>query len=158
VRDDEPKQIINALRNLQTIVDALQWIASRFDKAVDRIEAQQALDDVLRELSDYLTSNIDRIDRMLLLILEKLADPHSERVRRETGELRQETIDNRLRSLRAQLKQYQNNLNWLEEQAANYGTNVSLEIRNQITWTRQKINDIQNEISLLKGESELGNT
>lgn len=145
--NDEPRQILEALRNLATIVDVLSWIASRFDKAIDRIESQQALDDVLRELQDYLTGNIDRIDRMLLLILEKLADPNSERVQRETGELRREAVANRVRSLRLQRQQYYDNLNAWQEQAASYGETP--EIRNHVSAIQRKIREIDEEIKTL---------
>lgn len=149
---DEPKQILQQLRNLNAIVDVLSWIASRFDKAIDRLEAQQSIDDVLRELSEYLTSNIDRIDRMLLLILDRQPDRPNlpERIRRETAELKQETIDNRITSLRAQLARHHDNLNYLEEQAANYGPNVTVEIKNQIEWTKAAINQIEQAIKDLQ--------
>lgn len=149
--NDEARQILQYLRNLQSVIDVLIRIASRFDKAVEQIEKMQGIDDVVRELGDYLTANIDRLDRMMLLILEKLPDRGvSERVKQETAELRQETIKNRIRSLRIQIKQHQSNLNWAEEQAAQYGPTVTLEITNKIIWEREKIKELQAELDYLR--------
>lgn len=152
---DEPRQILQTLRNLQAIVDVLSWIASRFDKAIDQVERQPAIDDVLRELSDYLTGSIDRTDRLLLLILERLPERKNEpeHIRTQTAELKRETIENRLISLRLQRKQYTANLNWLEEQAATYGAAVTVEIRNQIQWTKDKLAKIDNDIGDLQREN-----
>lgn len=140
---------------MQAIVDVLSWIAQRFDKAVDAIEKWQAVDDVLRETSDYLTENFDRLDHLLLLILEKLPDSDaSPRVRRETAELRKQTIESRINSLQVQLRKHQNNLNWLEEKAAEYGASVTLEITNQTIFEQEKIKEIEQEICYLKKQLE----
>lgn len=140
-----------AINNIKTLTDVQSWIASRSDKAIDKLEAQPPIDDVLRELSDYLTSNIDRVDRMLLLILEKMPEGrYSERIKQETAELRRETIDNRIRSLKLQLRQHTENLNSLEEQAAMYGMAIPQEIKNQIDWEKKKIGNIKEEMEYLK--------
>jgi len=131
----------------------LSWIAKRFDKAVDVIEKQHAIDDVLRELGEYLTDHNERIDRILLLILDKLPDNNmSARTRQETSELKRDTIKSRIRSLQVQLKKHQANLNWLEEQSAKYGPNVTLEITNGIIYEREKISELEQEIDYLKKE------
>lgn len=150
---EEPRQILENLRRLQSLIDILSWIANRFDKAVDAIERQQAIDDVLREMDGYLHNNFDRIDRTLLLILEKLPEEKSSRrLQKETNRLRQETIKNRVESLRKQLKQYYFNLNWLEEQSAKFGINVSLEITSQIIETKEKIIAAEEEVRYLQEE------
>jgi hypothetical protein len=148
---DEPKEIIIALRNLQSIVDVLSWIASRFDKAIDTIERQQSQDDILRELGEYLTGSIDRIDRVLLLLLKRLDHPKlSDRDRRETAELEIDTLHNQIHSLKIQKKRHQSNLNYLEEQAAIYGPSVTLEIKNKIEWTKAEIVELDQRIRELE--------
>lgn len=171
--DNEPAQILEYLRNLHQLIAALEqaievleqaianiktltdvqsWIASRSDKAIDRLEEQAPIDDVLRELSDYLTSNIDRIDRMLLLILEKMPEGrYSEQIRQETAELRQETLTNRVRSLKIQLRQHADNLNDLEEKAARFGMTIPQDLDNQIKYERRKIDDIKAEMAHIQG-------
>ena len=154
--ETEVDQFLERLKRLEDIVSVLSWIAKRFDRAIDIIEQQQSIDDVLRELSEYLTENVERIDNMLLLILEKLPDEQaSPRVRRETAELRTQTIKSRVRSLYIQLQKHQKNLNWLEEQAANYGPNVTLEITNQITFERETTKKLQKEIDYLNQQIEV---
>lgn len=150
---DEPRQIIEHLRHLQSITDVLAWVANRFDKATDAYEHQAAIDDVLKELSDYLAKNFDRIDQLLLLILEKLPDDKSsKRIKQQTNNLRKQTIESRIESLKNQLKQQYHNLNWLEEQAAQFGVNVTLEITSQIIRARERIAEIEDEIKYLKEE------
>ena len=151
VPDKEAKQILEHLQQLQAIIDVLAWVASRFDKAVDAIEKWQAVDDVLREMSSSLVDYFEQTDRLLLLILDKLPDDEtSTRVKQETSELRRQTIKSRIHSLQVQLKKHQDNLNWLEEKAAEYGTSVTLEITNGITYEQEKIKEIEQEISYLK--------
>jgi hypothetical protein len=152
VANDEIKSIYQALRNLQAIVDVLQWIANRFDRAVDAIEKQQAIDDIIRELQDYLTTSQDRIDRMLLLILERLPEKSDLPVwaKRETAELKQQTIESRLKSLQLQKAQFNNNLNTFEEQAAQYGFLVPIELKNKIEWSQDKLRKIDDELEYLR--------
>lgn len=153
--NDEAKAIYQSLRNLQSIVDVLAWIAGRYDKILDSVEQHAKIDDVLRELSEYLTDSVDRIDRILLLILEKLPDHDaSPRVLRETDALKRETINSRIKSLKVQIAQHQKNLNWAEEQAALYGPEVTLDITNKIIWEREKIAQLQHEINYLKNDGE----
>lgn len=153
--NDEAKAIYQSLRNLQAIVDVLAWIAGRYDKMMDSVEKQQAVDDVLRELSDYLTGSVDRIDRILLLILDRLPERNvSPRIRQETDALKRETIRSRIKSVQTQIIQHQKNLNWAEEQGALYGPESTLDITNKIIWEREKIQELQQEIDYLKQNGE----
>lgn len=152
---DEPRQILEHLRRLQSIVDVLAWIASRFDKATDALEKQAAIDDVIRELDKRLTEDFDHINQVLLLLLERLPDKGaSQRITYQTNQLKKQTIDNRVRSLKTQLSQQHANLNWLEEQSAKYGSSVTLEITNSIIFTKEKIQEITEELHYLKEELE----
>lgn len=149
----EPQQILENLRRLQSIVDILSWIASRFDKAVDALEKQAAIDDVIREQDEYLSASFDRIDKTLLLILERLQNrQESKWTRQETNRLRAETISSRLDSLRKQLRQRQANLNWLEEQEARFGSETTLQLTNQLIATRERIGEINEEVKYLEDE------
>ncbi len=155
----EPQQILENLRRLQSLVDILSWIASRFDKAVDALEKQAAIDDIIREQDEYLNSSFDRIDKTLLLILERLQNKQESKwTRQETNRLRAETIKSRLESLRKQLKQYQGNLNWLEEQEARYGAETTLQLTNQLIATKEKIGEIDEEVKYLEGELKKAQT
>lgn len=108
---------------------------------------------MIRELDKRLTEDFDHINQVLLLLLEKLPDKGaSKRVIAQTNELKRQTIENRLRSLKSQVKQHTINLNWLEEQSALFGANVTLEITNQIIWTKEKIRAITDEITYLDEE------
>lgn len=147
----EARQLLEELHRLYSLVSVLSWIAKRFDKAVDVIEKQHAIDDVLREFGEYLADSIDRIDRIMLLILERLpADNISPRAKQETSELLQETIESRKRSLKRQLLDHQGSLNALEEKSAKYGINVPLEVTNGIIFEKEKIKRLKDEFALLR--------
>jgi chromosome segregation ATPase len=151
--NDEARQIVQRLRELQETVDELRtntnvlsWIASRFDKAVDTIERQQAIDDVLRELEEFLANSLNRIDETLLHILERLPEPRDPVVKRKTAELLQSTIDSTIRSLKVQQATYQRNLNELNEEVAMYGFAVPVEKRNQVKWYQDKLKKIEEDL------------
>lgn len=148
--ESEVKAIYQALRNLQALVDVLQWVANRFDRAVDHIERQQAIDDVIRELSEYLTNSIDHIEQVLIVLLEQSSGQSTSRTKQETDRLLQETLKNRMRSLKLQIGQHQANLNWAEEQAAMYGPNVTMDITNKIIWEQRKLEDLHKEYEYIK--------
>lgn len=150
--ENEVKAIYQALRNLQSLVDILQWIANRFDRAVDTIEKQQAIDDVVRELSDYLTNSIDHIEQVLVVLLEQSSGHPTKYTKQQTDKLLSETLKNRVRSLRLQIKQHQSNLNWAEEQAAQYGPEITLEITNKIIWEREKISELTSELEYIQDQ------
>jgi len=154
VSENEIKAIYQALRNLQALVDVLQWVAHRFDRAVDHIERQQAIDDVIRELSEYLTNSIDHLEQVLIVLLEQSSGQSTSRTKQETDRLLQQTLKNRLRSLKLQIGQHHANLNWAEEQAAMYGPNVTMDITNKIIWEKRKLEDMQKEYEYIKKQVE----
>jgi len=147
-KNDDLRRISQALQNLQSIVDVLSWIASRFDKAVDAVESFASIDDVIRELSNYLTGELDQIYKILLVILDQL-DTETPNVagKKMTDELRAEIVDGRVRSLKNQLKQHQQNVNQLEEQSAIYGASTPLGITNQIIRQKRKVAEIEAELA-----------
>lgn len=150
---NEPRQILENLRRLQAVIDVLAWIASRFDKAVDALDHQSSIDDVIRELDEHLDQEFDRINQALLLILEKLPDERgNKRIKAQTDHLRRQTIESRITSLKNQLFKQQRNLNWYEEQAASYGPNTTIEITNSIIGTRERLKELNDEMVYLRSE------
>jgi hypothetical protein len=152
---DEPRIIIEELRNLRALTDVLSWVASRFDKAVDLIEAQAPLDDIIRELQDYLVKSNERIDKSLLLILERLPDNAnvSQHSRRVTNQLRLDTLSARIESLKKQASILHTNLNDLEEQAAMFGFGqVPVHLRNQMNGNREQLANVAEELEFYEDE------
>ena len=152
---DEPKRIIEWLRNLDATLEVLKWIASRSDKATDYLEDLLAIDDVIREQMDYQMERDERINRILIEILNVIGELAttgriSEKTRCSTAELNREVVEDTISSLQRQRREFQKNLNILEEQAAPYGFNVPLEKQNEIDWHKEKISQLEQRIADLK--------
>jgi len=142
---EEIRQIYQSLRDLQARVDVLAWIASRFDKAVDLIEDFARVDDVIRELNEYLAEEFEQINEALLALLDYLeCQPGHTDI--STGPLKTDMVEKRLASLRRQLLKHQSNLNYLEEESAEYGPSVPLGITNNIIREKEIIEELQQKI------------
>jgi hypothetical protein len=142
---EEIRQIYQSLRDLQARVDVLAWIASRFDKAVDLIEDFARVDDVIRELNEYLIEEFEQVNQALLALLDYLeCQPGSTKI--QTGELKTNIVESRLASLRRQLTRHVSNINYLEEESAHYGPSVPLSITNDLIRERDIVRDIEAKI------------
>ena len=146
---EEIRQIYQSLRDLQARVDVLAWIASRFDKAVDLIEDFAKVDDVIRELNEYLAEEFEQINEALLALLDYLECQPGETAI-DTGELKVDMAEKRLASLRRQLSRHQSNINYLEEQSAEYGPSVPLSITNDLIRERESVAGLKRKIEELK--------
>jgi chromosome segregation ATPase len=169
----EPREILQYLRQLyqlnerleqslqqvKTIEDVLSIFSSQFYKNVDRLDEitfdllkeRATIDDIIRELNDYLVSRDDKFERIFLVILEYISKNGnvSEQVKRRTAELFGDVLQDHLTHLRFQLKTHMQNLDKARDTAARQGMNVSTEIQNEIEWETTKINEIREEMAVV---------
>ncbi len=138
---NEIEEIAGALRRLYSLGD-------KFAQALTALEKYQQIDDIIRELSEEVPSHLDRIDRLLLLIIDRLSTttPVDHHQRKLTSELREEVFGSRRRSIMKQMLQTQSNLNQMEEQAAEYGHHPPLEVTNHIIKLRENFNALEQEL------------
>jgi len=132
-------------------IQALVEILSEKLQEIHVITNQLAgVDDVLRETSEYLVENFARIDESLLLILRKLngdgklTKAQRDDIKRDTKELEAQAIKSRIRSLRIQILQHQENLNRLEEKQSREGDDFAT--TNEIIRQQRFINEKQEKI------------
>lgn len=102
-------------------------------------EVFRAFEVRIKKRIDECLDKIERIER--LLTLEKLGSSQSAEAREIRSEINQE-----LTSLEWQLSRQVSNLNYLQEQAASYGSMLPLWLINQIEDVRQIIETLQGKI------------
>jgi len=145
-QSEQLQYIYGALRRLHTLAD-------KFAQALIVLESYQALDDVIRELTEELPHQLDRIEQAILIILDQAGGRQAgHRTQKITAELRAEIVAGRVASLKRQIERQQLNLNQLEEQAADYGADVPLHVTNHIIRIRRKIEELQEEMQFYKDE------
>lgn len=111
----------------------------------------QAFDRRQKKTLDEIAERIERIERLLLL--EKTGFGQQAEAREIRSEIGQE-----LTSLQWQVSKHIKNLNYLEEQAAGYGSRIPLDIINQISDEQEIIQDLQLRISRAKTTEPSGPT
>ena len=145
-REAELKYIYGALQRLHTLAD-------KFSQALIVLEQYQQIDDIVRELTEELPKQLDRIEQAILIILDQAGGRRANRrTERVTAELRAEIINSRVASLKRQIKRQQDNLNQLEEQSADYGADVPLHVTNHIIRIQRKIEELREELRFYQGE------
>jgi hypothetical protein len=104
------------------------------------VQAQPARDEIFREFLDTLSEHVDllsaeleRIERVLILLLTEHANDEKEIAKSELRQAGQGRENRRL------LAQYRKNLQRLREREARAGDNASLELLNQIEEMEAKI-------------------
>jgi hypothetical protein len=133
-RLEEIRYIANAHRRLHTLAD-------KFSQALIVFEESQQRDSIARETTEELSASLDRIERLLLIILNKRGRPD-----KSTKELEYELIAEHIKSLRTRIFQERLNLDRLLERAAEYGRETPLHIVNQVEKTRTALDELQAEL------------
>lgn len=146
-KPDDIQYIYRQLRRLGTINDKIVQLIILYEES-------QATIHTLREAIQELSSDIDNIYDVALVILDRLEHmaPTDAKAKRLTAELRREMLDRRRRSVQRQLVIQTENRNRLEEQAAECGNRPPLELTNQIIRTNEAIEKLQTELEIFKAD------
>jgi len=144
---DEVRYIAAALRRLERIADAIE---------LDRNSSQQ-VNDWLHEVSAELLNQLTALNRSLALLAVQNKEPvdgqnEEERstIRSATAELRSNVIDYQVASLKEQLRIQYSNLAAEQKQAANYGADPPLHLRNSIDGIREEIDRLEDQLKTFK--------
>lgn len=130
---------------LQYIYSGLRRVnqlADRFTQALIVFEELQQRESIHRETILELSATLDRIERLLLILLNK----KNGRQKKTTEELEIELLNEHIKSLRTRIFQERLNLDRLLERSSEYGREVPLHITNQIEATKATINELQTEL------------
>lgn len=153
--NDEARYIAAVLRRLDRMVDTIAL-------ALARLEQQEATDEIIRELVEELSKYTDRLDEavyqlnqsvlaVLRVISERSGDPA---IKRQTSQLHQSAITDRVTSLKRQLAQWQSNLDIWLEQDAKAGGSPEIHVTTSIIEARRKIEEIRCGIAELERDIE----
>ena len=93
----------------------------------------------IKKVLDELSERQERIER--LIILERTGNNQTAEAREIRSEIKQE-----LTSLQWQLSRRVKNLNYLQEQAANYGSRVPLDLINEIADEQEAVQLLQSKL------------
>jgi chromosome segregation ATPase len=139
-RQAETHYISDALRRLNALGD-------KFAQALGQLEQYQQIDDIIRELTIELPRQLDRLERILLVIL---AAQTGKTPKRDTAELEADILKQHTASLRRRAGRLQKSLDILQEQRAAAGLQPPVNITNQIYDIEQELRNVKSEIEFFK--------
>ena len=138
-----PDELSLIRRHVALSVEVLQRFATEGENAKAAYDLLVAHNRLVKRDLDEIFEEIERINR--LLILEETGRGQGAEAREIRSEIRQE-----LSSLEWQLTRHIRNLQYLQEQAAGYGSRVPLDLVNEITDEEEKIQELQTRIRARK--------
>lgn len=135
-----PDELALIRRHIALSRDILERYAHEAENSRAVHERLLAFERRTKEALDEILDEIERINR--LLILE--ATGHGRDPAGEAGEIRSEIRQEQ--SIQWKLSRHIRNLQYLQEQAAGYGSRAPLDLVNQITDEQEEIQRLQHEL------------
>lgn len=136
----EVQYVSDALRRLNALGD-------KFAQALIQLEQYQQIDDIIRELTVELPKQLDRLERILLVLLSAQSGKPA---KRDTQELETDILKQHAVSLRRRAGRLQKSLDILQEQRAAHGLQPPVNITNQIYDLEQELRNVKSEIEFFK--------
>lgn len=138
----------NALLNLQT--EQAGVLIDQARQMLEYIQQTAMIDDALRDWFSNLATRLERIDRVLILMLSPAGQREKSKL---LEELELSQTEGEMINLKRQIIQYTRNRQKLYEKLAEYGTlDAPLSLTNQIDQTEAKINDLELKLKALEDD------
>lgn len=137
----EIKVVADGIRRLDSLAD-------KFERGLELLTTYQQIDDVVRDLTTELPRQLDRLEKLIFIILAQPAGGKLKKIK--TSELESNIIQDHVKSLKNQIAQYQKELNRSQQQKAQYGIAVPTHILNEIEAAKKELKKLYVELSFFE--------